>query len=76
MLNRAETNLADQENIEYVLVPGDGTLPLPDDSIDVVFPQPAGAPPRTTTPVGDSERGETIAALPFLLGSAFDAASL
>lgn len=37
MLNRAQTNLADRSNVEYLLVPGDGTLPLPDDSIDVVF---------------------------------------
>jgi SAM-dependent methyltransferase len=37
MLNRAQANLADRSNIEYVLVPGNGTLPLPDESIDVVF---------------------------------------
>lgn len=36
MLNRAQANLAERSNIEYVLVPGNGTLPLPDDSIDVV----------------------------------------
>jgi SAM-dependent methyltransferase len=37
MLNRARANLADRGNVEYLLVPGNGALPLPDDSVDVVF---------------------------------------
>jgi ubiquinone/menaquinone biosynthesis C-methylase UbiE len=37
MLERAARNLADQHAIEYVRVPGDGTLPFPDASVDVVF---------------------------------------
>lgn len=37
MLKRARANLADRGDIEYVLVPGDGTLPLAEDSVDVVF---------------------------------------
>ncbi|HEU5271688.1 MAG TPA: class I SAM-dependent methyltransferase, partial [Jatrophihabitans sp.] len=37
MLNRAQANLADRSNVSFVLVPGDGTLPVPDDSVDLVF---------------------------------------
>ncbi len=37
MLHRAARNLAAISDVEYVQVSGDGTLPLPDNSIDVVF---------------------------------------
>lgn len=37
MLSKARTNLADLDNIRYLEVDGDGTLDLPDDSVNVVF---------------------------------------
>ena len=37
MLEQAARNLADRPAVEYVRVAGDGTLPFPDASIDVVF---------------------------------------
>ncbi len=37
MLHRAAGNLAAISTVEYVQVPGDGTLPFADNSIDVVF---------------------------------------
>src|SRR5438067_1460804 len=37
MLDRAIENLRGVPGIEYVLVPGDGSLPLPDACVDVVF---------------------------------------
>jgi SAM-dependent methyltransferase len=37
MLDRAAKNLIDKLAVEYVLVAGDGTLPLPDASVDLVF---------------------------------------
>jgi ubiquinone/menaquinone biosynthesis C-methylase UbiE len=37
MLDRARRNLADSTNIEYIVVPGDGTLPVESGTVDVVF---------------------------------------
>lgn len=37
MLDRAAKNLIDWPAVEYLLVAGDGTLPMPDASVDVVF---------------------------------------
>ncbi|MBB5632645.1 SAM-dependent methyltransferase [Cryobacterium mesophilum] len=37
MLSKAQTNLADLDNIQYLEVDGDGTLALPDGSVNVVF---------------------------------------
>ncbi|MDQ1744947.1 MAG: hypothetical protein QOE23_3286 [Pseudonocardiales bacterium] len=37
MLERARQNVGDRGTVEYLLVPGNGALPLSDDSVDVVF---------------------------------------
>lgn len=37
MLDHCVTNLAGVRGVEFLLVPGDGTLPMPDHSVDVVF---------------------------------------
>lgn len=37
MLSRAKVNLAALSNVDYVVVPGDGTLPVESGSVDVVF---------------------------------------
>ena len=37
MLDRAAKNLIESRNVDYVLVAGDGTLPVPDATVDLVF---------------------------------------
>ena len=37
MLSHARKNLAAQQNVEFVLVPGNGTLPIESETVDVVF---------------------------------------
>jgi SAM-dependent methyltransferase len=37
MLDRAAKDLIDKPSVQYVLVTGDGTLPMPDASVDLVF---------------------------------------
>jgi SAM-dependent methyltransferase len=37
MLDRAAKNMIEAPNVDYLLVAGDGTLPVPDASVDLVF---------------------------------------
>lgn len=37
MLSRARVNLADVSTVDYVVVPGDGSIPVEDGAVDVVF---------------------------------------